>query len=535
MHTVWRVRPDGLPVLTSLDRPSRRRAVVLTLALSFVLAVAAPVRAESDGIAEAAGVTDPLDYVALGDSYSAGQGIEPVLDVAPQDASCGRSARAWPLSVKDLGVGAPIAAAPERFAFPACSGAGVANVLSSPQATEHGVQIDAVGAGTDIVTVTIGGNDVEFAEVLRHCATTAACWTSDFLELSSGSTLSLREWVAVRLRHLEEELVGVYEAIRQRTSPHATVVVASYPKLFATHSGRRFGCSEFAFFTAEERSGLNAAAMELEQVIRRAADRAGIEFAPMTEVFAGHEICSQDFPGNEWLVGVDYQWSWPWDERAVGPASFHPNHLGAQAYSDTMNAVLEAALTGTSSRTAARHAVAPPMADPALGRTPELTDVEVDEVLALQLDALDLSDIATRDGGARCDGTAVPAQQLRLVADGFAPGLPVEISLQGERQPETSYARVTAGADGRVTAGIVLPELLTGPTVRIEAVGEDAGGGQRRELAVFWAADADGVCGRLAQRTGQLSVDGRPARAAGALSGGAEWPAWQPLLTPQAR
>ena len=94
-------------------------------------------------------------YVALGSSMAAGPGIRPSADGAPFRA--GRSARNYPhLVAERLGL---------DLVDVTYSGATTASVLTDPQ---NGAppQADALDASEDLVTVTIGGNDVGYVPLL---------------------------------------------------------------------------------------------------------------------------------------------------------------------------------------------------------------------------------------------------------------------------------------------------------------------------------------------------------------------------------
>ena len=94
-------------------------------------------------------------YVALGSSMAAGPGIRPRADGAPFFA--GRSARNYPHLVAEM-LGLDLVDV-------TYSGATTANVLSEPQ---HGAppQIEALDGSEDLVTITIGGNDVGYVPLL---------------------------------------------------------------------------------------------------------------------------------------------------------------------------------------------------------------------------------------------------------------------------------------------------------------------------------------------------------------------------------
>ncbi|WP_433312141.1 SGNH/GDSL hydrolase family protein [Micromonospora chersina] len=227
---------------------SRRVRTALAALLAAVLgAVLVP------GVAKAATV----NYVALGDSYSSGVGA------GPYDLStCLRSQKSY----------APLWAAAHAvtsFRFPACGGAVTADVINS--------QVNSLSTGTTLVTVTIGGNDAGFADVITSCR--------------FGSTSSCENAVndsrAFATSTLPGRLDNTYAAIRNR-APNARLVVLGYPRLFETNY-----CGLLAMSTYK-RTILNQAADLLATVIADRARAAGATFVDARPYFAGHGVCAAD-------------------------------------------------------------------------------------------------------------------------------------------------------------------------------------------------------------------------------------------------
>src|ERR1044072_3287321 len=104
-------------------------------------------------ITPATASADPLaagKYVALGDSYASGLGAGSYGD----SGSCKRIATVYGQLWAN-------ANAPSAFEFVACSGAVTSDVLAS--------QVGALSADTSLVTISIGGNDAGFADVMTDC------------------------------------------------------------------------------------------------------------------------------------------------------------------------------------------------------------------------------------------------------------------------------------------------------------------------------------------------------------------------------
>ncbi|TWP34225.1 SGNH/GDSL hydrolase family protein [Leekyejoonella antrihumi] len=219
-------------------------------------------------------------YAALGDSYAAGVGAGPSTD------SCWRSTAGYPVLVGQ--------ALEVSVYYGACTGATVADVEKD--------QVGGLGHQTAYVSITVGGDDLDFTKVMTEFALPA--WMADDSVLDTS------------LRTLHEQLPGRYadlfEKVRAR-APHARVVVAGYPRLFDG-----VDCNPLTFFSVSEMARLNDAADQVAQVMRESTDKAGFQFVDVRDEFVGHAVC--DDP--EWIRGA----SWPLE------VSFHPNESGAAAY-----------------------------------------------------------------------------------------------------------------------------------------------------------------------------------------------------------
>ena len=238
-------------------------------------------------------------YLALGDSYTAGEGLPPFDTSTP---GCHRSEVAFPRLVR---VGTATDATSR-----ACSGATTAEVLEREQHPGVGPQIDAVTPGTDLVTVTVGGNDLGFATVMSDCV---------FGRLPCSR---LDAQVERALARLGPRLERLYGDVRRR-APDARLVVVGYPQLIADPDGHDVGScpglvgplSGGLRIDAGEVRWLREKGDRLATVVRAAASSAGAAYVDSAAAFAGHEACTPD----------------PWMSAVAVPEvalSFHPNAAG---------------------------------------------------------------------------------------------------------------------------------------------------------------------------------------------------------------
>ncbi|MEU6604573.1 SGNH/GDSL hydrolase family protein [Streptomyces shenzhenensis] len=254
-------------------RRSRLTAYLISTLLAVGFALTGAATAQASTSAAAGG------YVALGDSYSSGVGAGSYIS---SSGSCNRSTNAYPYLWN-------AAHAPASFAFNACSGATTDDVLAN--------QLGSLNSATGLVSLSIGGNDAGFADVMTTCVL-----NSDSTCLSRINTA--RSYVASTL---PGKLDAVYSAIRSK-APSARVVVIGYPRFYKLGT-TCIGLSE------TKRSAINDAADYMDNAIAQRAAAHGFVFGDVRTTFSGHEICS----GNSWLHSVNW--------LDIG-TSYHPTAAG---------------------------------------------------------------------------------------------------------------------------------------------------------------------------------------------------------------
>jgi lysophospholipase L1-like esterase len=240
---------------------SLRTAAVLSATLTFA---AGPVLVLS-GSAAAATV---VNYVALGDSYSSGVGAGNYIS---SSGSCDRSTNAY----SQLWANAH---APTSYASVACSGATTSTVNSS--------QLSALSASTTLVSITIGGNDAGFTNIMSTCVLqgTSAC---------VSAVQSAENFAQSTLPGL---LDTTYNGIRSH-APNARVVVLDYPVFYQLNVSGCIGLSETSRAKLDE--GINL----IDGVIQSAASRHSFSFGDVRSIFVGHQLCSG---GTKWLHALNF-------------------------------------------------------------------------------------------------------------------------------------------------------------------------------------------------------------------------------------
>ncbi|MDT0308916.1 SGNH/GDSL hydrolase family protein [Streptomyces sp. DSM 44917] len=252
-------------------RRSRLAALVLGLAGLAGGLVAAP-----------AGAEEPADarlgrYVALGDSYaSLGSTADNYTDPV---TGCVRSTDNYPSLLAER-------LRPTEFTDATCAGAVTGGVLAS--------QVGSLTPDTDLVTLTIGGNDIGFGSIVAACGT-------DSLLNPLGSPCESRyteggtDRLAETIDATADEIDAVLAAIEER-APGAEVVVVGYLRILPP----ALGCWPFVPISVGDVPYLNGVQRHLNDMLGARAQAAGATFVNPGEV-RGHDACA--LPWKKWVEG----------------------------------------------------------------------------------------------------------------------------------------------------------------------------------------------------------------------------------------
>ncbi len=259
-----------------------RLVTTLVAGLAGILSVGVlPAAADTVGIGQ---------YVALGDSYAAGQGAS-----APDDYlnNCLQSPNGYPALLD----------AENQIhlrANAACSGATTSDVSEE--------QLSALKQSTRLVTLTVGAADLGLSRVLAACTPvppTTACQTE------IDKALALLAVPPGGESTLGGRLTGLYADVAD-AAPNALIVVTGYPLLFD-------------HVQADDlKTQINRATAALNLTIKTAVESArnsgvNIFHVDVTEAFAGH--------------GIDCGCPVPFiNPPGTGINAFHPTAAGYVAY-----------------------------------------------------------------------------------------------------------------------------------------------------------------------------------------------------------
>lgn len=305
--------------------------------------------------------------LALGDSYSSGEGLGGTFIAGcylePTDTSsnqCHRSHYAYSGYVRPN----------EGHDFYACSGAVTKDVLGSTSYWESN-QISQVSSNYDTVTLTIGGNDVGFANIVKACVsqTPDVDAVNDFVTDDRTNVVGDCDfWLSAAQKTLgaggarfATTLANTYNAILGRMGRTARLVIGTYPVIFpnvGTYTGAvDFGgnfcvAADLGVFgkygykstrisqMAALQATMNAAIRQAVQRIANTGDTR-IKLADVAATYPDHTIsCGDSGRQTPYVNGILVS-ATSNDPNHISTASFHPPVAGQQA----MGTLFQAAAT----------------------------------------------------------------------------------------------------------------------------------------------------------------------------------------------
>lgn len=313
--------------------------------------------------------THGMDYLALGDSFSSGEGdIERDQydnkyyrsgtnvngsSILPRE-KCHISTRSYPYVLArgmDLSLDSP-----RQWNTVACSGAVVKDVRSQFD-TEYyqGQPLDDSGKGRldgfgnvsqlktkalnefipgrekqiefvkkhkpRVITLTMGGNDIGFGEKIKDCAWPGA-GTCRYAKPEGRAAL------ASQISGQYDDLKLLYTELYEASGRQSKIYVLGYPHFISKEE--MFSCSGIASLNHDERQMIHHSVTYMNNVIETAAAAAGVKYIDIEHSLNGHKLCDDAEQHVTGVVGV------PASLKNDPQESFHPNAKGHFAIAMTV-------------------------------------------------------------------------------------------------------------------------------------------------------------------------------------------------------
>ena len=340
-------------------RFQHRALAVLLCALMLLPLIRLSPRAE-------AAEGDKRIIVSLGDSYSSGEGIEPFYDqnlpddgrFMSEDWAAHRSEKCWSGMLTLPGVDGPMSShRGENWYFAASSGAVTEHIQFTgdwieDESRNEGEQVKDFDRGNhsgfvklpgqldifntegldpedvDYVTLSIGGNDLGFVEVLTKA--------HNFMTPSE-----VNEFLQYQIEHFYDEQ-GIHDKIKAAykriadVAKNAKIIVVGYPELLDENGSG-------LFIDSNEAKSINWAVRMVDQMLRRLVKECSdegmdIHYVSVIDAFKGHAAYSDDPYINPVYYGPILKDQDLTDKGLSSAYSMHPNEKGAAAYAACVQA-----------------------------------------------------------------------------------------------------------------------------------------------------------------------------------------------------
>lgn len=300
-----------------------------------------------------------LDYLALGDSYSSGEGdterssngakyYKTGTDIKGSDTKpeekCHVSTRSYPyILVKGMNL---TSGAQRQWGTIACSGAETKDVSqveswwmkSSADYTGQNNRLEGFNVNDlkakalnefipgrhhqiefvkkykpKVITLTMGGNDIGFADKVEQCIAGA--------DTCRIATADGKASLASQIRNKYARLVSLYKELYEASGRQAKIYVLSYPQFVNNDKDASCGLN-VGLLDADERETIYQGTTYLNSVIKQAAKAAGVKYVDIEDSLDGHRLCDD---GEKYITGVV---GWPVGIKNDKNESYHPNAKG---------------------------------------------------------------------------------------------------------------------------------------------------------------------------------------------------------------
>ncbi|WP_405543388.1 GDSL-type esterase/lipase family protein [Streptomyces goshikiensis] len=337
--------------------------MVLPLAVGTLLAA-------GTGTAVAGPGTGPTAVVSMGDSYISGEGgrwkgnsltnsanrtgtdrawvsgssYDPAKVYGTTAGGCHRSDSAEVKSagaIADVAVNLACSGAVSRNVFRASNG-GVSFKGEAPQAD----QLAAVAASNNVkvIALSIGGNDLGFADIITDCALDFALWNSYCYDDQQEGVDQKIDGVMAGVGKSVDEIRAVMRGAGYTDSSYR-IVLQSYPSPIARGAENRYTQSDWSrlntggcpFWNRDSDWARDSLVPQIANRIKAVAAAKGVQFLDLRDMLQGREVCakasklvSTSAPASaktsEWARWIDSS-----ETQGLIQESMHPNYFGQLA------------------------------------------------------------------------------------------------------------------------------------------------------------------------------------------------------------
>ena len=428
-----------------------------------------------------------MSYLALGDSYTSGEGAFAYrAGTDTENNTCHSSANSYPsLLIQHL-------FSRTSGNSVACSGAVINDIAQSPTyagQAKDGVMYNKISAsGLQIylnnytagylpqaafaahyqpsaLTVSVGGNDIGFGNILKMCL---APHLNRHLTDSNGcySTYEDRLELSQTIDAQIPRLTQLYKRL-QAATPNSTIYVVGYP-LLAVDNGN---CAVNVRLSTVEIALSIEIIKHLNLAVAKAAGNAKVNYVNIENALAGHRLCevkSNLVAVNGVTAGKDAGLSTsivgrPVNIKFLGRESFHPNSYGYQ--------LIEQAILGQTHNLQLKPAAAAPLPLPSPSPSPQTTNSKLLQApkTSRAITKKIPSKITTKKSLKRGDALKI---HIKGTEHGVAANKPHKVTLRSDHKV-IAIGVINSDDSGDINADLTIPPSTPPDTYEIGVSGDN--------------------------------------------------------------
>lgn len=410
-----------------------------------------------------------LAYLALGDSFTSGEGAFDYLQGTDTTTNrCHLSLHSYPLQITQAlftqQSGRSVACSGARIYDLASTASGyrgqvrggqtmanlqqtreVNRILADFEPGNIAQQYFARHYQPNVLTVSIGGNDIGFGDIIERCAVPRIS-----LHRSDGDCFNTYE-DRVEVLNLVDRTVtkwtGLFKQLRSAV-PATTIYAVGYPSIV---DGRGH-CPVNVQLSKSEIEFAETLTAYLNKQIARSAQQADVTFVDIEDALFGHRLCEargSQVAVNGITAGTDIG---VLGVRSLGRESYHPNALGQRLMAE---AIMRKTNRLSSS---AKHPVNP---------------ADRNAVLTTPQSGRSITSIVSAEFTGRW---LTPSSTAGIQLDGLAAGLKPNTSYSVTLSSSTTLGAVSTDANGNLTGSVTVPSNSASGGQTIQIGGEGQGG-----------------------------------------------------------
>ncbi|MFD3683165.1 GDSL-type esterase/lipase family protein [Streptomyces sp. NPDC058613] len=243
--------------------------------------------------------------------------------------------------IADVAVNLACSGATSQNVFRASNG-GVAFKGEAPQAD----RLAAVAAGNDvkIIALSIGGNDLGFADIIKNCAYDFIIWNSYCHDDQQYGVDQKIDQVMANVGKSVDEVRAVMRAAGYADASYR-IVLQSYPSPIPRGAENRYTQSDWSrlntggcpFWNRDSDWARDSLVPQIANRVKGVAAAKGVQFLDLRDMLQGREVCAKasrlvttaapaSAKTSEWARWIDSS-----ETQGLVQESMHPNHFGQLA------------------------------------------------------------------------------------------------------------------------------------------------------------------------------------------------------------